>query len=153
MPQALLALLLALPLLAYAAPSSFSLTDLQGKTHSLTEHRGKWVLVNLWATWCPPCLKEMPELEMLSKSRDDLVVLGVAVDGQQPRRLAKFVEKLHVTYPIVAGSEALAAEFEARGYPTSILYAPSGKPVLVKEGTITRKEIESALAQASVPVE
>lgn len=145
MLKRLLILLLTAPLIANAAPSAFSLTDMQGKTHTLAGHQGKWVLVNLWATWCAPCLGEMPELEALAKARDDLVILGVAVDGQSPRRVAQFVEKLHVTYPIVAGDEDMAKQFKPRGFPTSILYDPSGKPVLVKEGAVTRKDIESAL--------
>ncbi len=145
MLKRLLILLLTAPLIAHAAPSAFSLTDMQGKTHTLAGHQGKWVLVNLWATWCAPCLGEMRELEALAKARDDLVILGVAVDGQSPRRLAQFVEKLHVTYPIVAGDEDMAKQFKPRGFPTSILYDPSGKPVLVKEGAVTRKDIESAL--------
>lgn len=141
----ILLLLLAVPLLGHAAPPSFSLTDMQGRTHTLATHQGKWVLVNLWATWCVPCLTEMPELEALSKSRDDLVILGLAVDGQNPRRVAAFVKKMQVTYPIIAGDAELAKQFKPRGYPTSILYDRSGKPVLVKEGMVTRKEIESAL--------
>lgn len=138
-------LLLAVSLFAYGEESSFTLTDMQGKTHTLAGHKGKWVLVNLWATWCVPCLTEMPELEALNKSRDDLVILGIAVDGQNPRRVAQFAEKMHVTYPIVLGNDDSAKHFKARGYPTSILYDPSGKQILFKEGVITRKEIESTL--------
>ena len=138
-------LLLATPLLASASPPSFSLTDMQGKTHTLSAHQGKWVLVNLWATWCIPCLTEMPELEALHKSRHDLVILGVAVDAQNPRRVAQFAGKMQVTYPIIMGNEALVKQFKARGYPTSILYDPSGELVLFKEGAVTRKGIESAL--------
>ena len=138
-------LLLAIPLAALAAPASFSLTDMHGNTHTLAGHQGKWVLVNLWATWCAPCVTEMPDLEAVSKSRDDLVVLGVAVDGQNPRRVAQFAEKMHVTYPIVAGDDAVARQFKVRGYPTSILYDRSGNQVLLKEGAITRKDIEDAL--------
>lgn len=140
-----LAVLLAVPVLTLAAPTPFSLTDMQGKTHTLAAHQGKWVLVNLWATWCVPCLAEMPELQALHAARDDIVILGVAVDGQNPRRVAQFAQKLNVTYPIIAGDERLAKQFNARGYPTSILFDRSGRQVLFKEGTITRKEIESVL--------
>ncbi|WP_168798578.1 TlpA disulfide reductase family protein [Herbaspirillum sp. ST 5-3] len=145
MLKRILILLLAMPLLAQAASSTFSLVDMQGKTHTLAAHQGKWVLVNLWATWCVPCLSEMPELEALSKSRDDLVVLGLAVDGQNPRRVAQFAEKMRVTYPIIAGDEEMAKQFKPRGFPTSILYDRAGNPVLLKEGAITRKEIENVL--------
>jgi thiol-disulfide isomerase/thioredoxin len=145
MLKRLATLLLAIPLAALAAPATFSLTDMQGNMHTLAGHQGKWVLVNLWATWCSPCVTEMPDLEAMSRSRDDLIVLGVAVDGQNPRRVAQFAEKMHVTYPIVAGDDALARQFKVRGYPTSILYDRTGKQVLVKEGAITRKEVEDAL--------
>lgn len=147
----LLALLLAFPNFGYGAPSAFSMTDLDGKEHSLTVHRGKWVLVNLWATWCTPCLTEMPELQALSKARDDLVVLGIAIDGQNPRRVAAFAEKLKVTYPIIAGNDELIAPFNARGYPTSILYSPDGKAVLIKEGIVTQAEIESTVDRSVIP--
>jgi thiol-disulfide isomerase/thioredoxin len=138
-----ISLLLAIPVLVSAAP--FSFTDLQGRTHTLEGHRGKWVLVNLWATWCAPCVLEMPELEALSRSRPDVVVLGLAIDGQNPERVRQFAKKLNVTYPVIAGSQQLAQQFRPRGFPTSVLYNPSGIRVLVKEGMITREEIEHVL--------
>lgn len=133
----------AFPMLLSA--SAFSFTDTQGRTHALESYQGKWVLVNLWATWCAPCLAEMPELEALSKSRNDLIVLGLAVDGQNERRVMQYAKKLNVTYPIIAGNEKLAQQFKPRGFPTTILYDPSGKQVLFKEGPVTQQEIESAL--------
>jgi thiol-disulfide isomerase/thioredoxin len=137
--------LLAWPLLAGAA--GFAFTDIGGQNHTLAGYRGKWVLLNLWASWCQPCLAEMPELEALSKSRNDLVVLGLAVDGQDARRLRLFADKLKVSYPIIAGNEKLAQPFAARGYPTSILYDAGGSQVLVKEGPVTRQEIEKLLGR------
>jgi thiol-disulfide isomerase/thioredoxin len=137
--------LLVCPLLASA--SAFTFTDINGKTQSLADYHGKWVLLNLWATWCQPCLLEMPELEALSKARKELVVLGLAVDGQDGRRLRLFADKLKVSYPIIAGNETLAQPFGAKGYPTSLLYDSSGKLVLFKEGLITRQEIEKLLEQ------
>lgn len=134
---------LGLSMLANA--SDFSFTDTQGQTHSLASHQGKWVLVNLWATWCAPCLAEMPQLEALSRSRNDLVVLGLAVDGQNARRVVQFAEKLNITYPIIAGDADVVQQFKPKGYPTTILYDASGKQVLVKEGPITRQEIEDVL--------
>lgn len=134
---------LTFPLLANA--QGFSLTDTKGHLHTLNGHQGKWVLVNLWATWCAPCLAEMPDLEALSKSRIDLVVLGLAVDGQSAGRVEQFAEKLQVTYPIIAGNAELAKQFKPKGYPTSILYDKTGKQVMVKEGPINRQEIETIL--------
>lgn len=146
----LLLVLGAAPMLSAAAPSGFEVTDTTGKVHTLDAHRGKWVLVNLWATWCAPCRAEMPELEALSKSRNDLVVIGLAVDGNNSLRVIQFADKLHVTYPIVAGNPETAKQFKPRGYPTSYLYDGTGRQMLVKEGPITRDEIEALLRRASL---
>lgn len=139
---------LSLPVLAGA--SGFSFTDTKGQTHSLASHTGKWVLVNLWATWCQPCLTELPELEALSKSRPDLVVLGVAVDGKPARQVAQLAEKLGVTYPVIAGDAAMAQQFVAKGFPTSVLFNASGQQVLVKEGPVTRQEVEGILSRGKL---
>ena len=137
------ALLAAAAVLVQAAP--FELTDTAGVTHTLASHRGKWVLVNAWATWCAPCVAEMPELDALARARPDLVVLGLAVDGADPRRALQFAERLHVSYPIIPGTEAALRQFKLRAYPTSILYDRSGAEALVKEGRITRAEVEAAM--------
>lgn len=142
---------LAFPIFANAA--EFSFTDTKGHLHTLEGHQGKWVLVNLWATWCAPCLAEMPDLEALSKSRNDLIVLGFAVDGQNVSRVEQFAEKLHVTYPIIAGNAELAKQFKPKGFPTSILYDKTGQQVMVKEGPINRQEIDTVLNQQKALVQ
>jgi thiol-disulfide isomerase/thioredoxin len=128
-----------------ANASTFTLTDTQGRTHTLEQYRGKWVLLNLWATWCAPCLAEMPELEALSQSRHDLIVLGLAVDGQNERRVSLFADKLDITYPIIAGNEKLARPFKPKGFPTTILFNASGEQVMFKEGPVTQSDIEQVL--------
>lgn len=144
MKRGLIALMLTTALgCGEAAP--FRLTDTKGVTHTLAAYRGKWVLVNAWATWCPPCLVEMPELEVLGRSHRDLIVLGLAVDGQDARRVMQFAERLHVTYPMIAADEAALLQFRLRAYPTSILYDRSGTEVLKKEGRITRQEVEAII--------
>lgn len=127
--------------------ADFSFADTRGELQTLARYRGQWVLLNLWATWCTPCLAEMPELEALSKSHQDVVVLGLAVDGQDARRVTHFAEKLHVTYPVIAGNADSAKQFKTRGYPTSFLFDRSGLEVLRKEGVITRQEVETAVAR------
>jgi thiol-disulfide isomerase/thioredoxin len=145
MKRALFATVLAV-CAAWAQAAPFQLTDTAGTTHTLAGYRGKWVLVNAWATWCAPCVAEMPELQALSKAHQDLVVLGLAVDGQDARRVLQFAQSLHVTYPIIAADQAALKQFALRAYPTSILYDRSGVQVLVKEGRITRAEVENAMA-------
>lgn len=121
------------------------LTDLQGKAHTLDGYRGKWVVLNAWATWCAPCIKEMPELEALSHARSDVVVLGLAADGDNVQRLRQFAQALRVTYPIVAGNRKLMQEFKVRAYPTTLLFDPDGKLVLTRLGQVTRAELETHL--------
>lgn len=141
-----LALALAAAACGAAAAPDVRLVDTQGVPHSPAQYQGKWVLVNIWATWCAPCVAEMPELEAVHRAHDDVVVLGLAVDGQNAQRVTQFAERLHASYPIIAGNDELARAFKPRGYPTSILYDRDGRTVLVKEGRITRAEVEHALA-------
>ena len=142
--RCLLALLLVLPLSGHAA--GFLFEDIQGKTHRLADYRGKWVLVNFWATWCPPCVSEMPELVSLHDAHKDkdLVVIGIAVDSGSDRQVADFVKAHGISYPIVMGNEEISAQIgEMEVLPTSYLYAPNGKQVSYQPGEVTRKEIEA----------
>ncbi len=149
MRRIIVALLIALGWPAYGYPSDFSLTDMQGNTHTLGNYRGKWIVVNLWATWCAPCIVEMPELQALSQSNPDLVVLGLAVDGENEQRVKQFVERLKITYPIVAAGPEKIKPFSPKGFPTTIVYSPSGLQVMIREGPITAKEIEQLIRQKS----
>ena len=80
--------------------SDFEVTLTDGTTFKLSDQRGKAVLVNLWATWCPPCVAEMPDLQKLSEDyADSLVVLGVNVGGDSPEDAAAFMEENGYTYP------------------------------------------------------
>jgi thiol-disulfide isomerase/thioredoxin len=135
-------------LLAVAAcmpATAMNLTDLQGQTHTLETYRGKWLVLNVWATWCAPCIKEMPELEALSHARGDVAVIGLAADGNNVPRLRQFAKALRVTYPIVAGNDALMKEFKVQAYPTTLLYNPDGKLVMTRLGQVTRVELEARL--------
>lgn len=140
----LLWLLLALPLSGHAA--DFTLEDMQGRTHRLVDYRGKWVLVNFWATWCPPCLSEIPELTSLHNAHkdSDLVVIGVAMDSGPSRKVAHFAEAHGISYPIVMGNRRLAAQIgELNVLPTSYLYAPNGEQVSYQTGGVTRESVET----------
>lgn len=126
--------------------SAFTFTDSKGKTQALKAYKGKWVLVNFWATWCPPCLEEIPALISLHDARKDkdFVVLGVAMDYQNPKQVLQFADSMFITYPIVLGTPKLAAQVgPVRGLPTTYLYNPEGKLVAHNVGPLTRAEIES----------
>src|SRR5210317_1251058 len=96
----MLALLMALP--AAAEKVDFTLKDLYGKSVSLSDFRGKWVIVNYWATWCPPCLDEIPDLVSLYEDNlDSVVVLGVNYEEVNQAYLKEFVDSHLISYPVV----------------------------------------------------
>lgn len=138
--------LLIWPLLALSfsgQAADFLLEDMQGKAHRLADYRGKWVLVNFWATWCPPCLNEIPELVSLHDARK-VMVIGIAVDSGSRKKVAKFAEAHGISYPLVIGDDKTTAQIgEVDVLPTSYLYAPNGAQVSYQAGEVTRASIEA----------
>ena len=149
-PMWLASLLLAL-LVPYAQAAGFSVTDTAGKTHTLAEYKGKWVLVNYWATWCPPCLEEIPDLISLHENKkNNLVVLGIAVDYRSQKQVTDFADGLLVSYPIVLGTPKVINQIgPMQGLPTTYLFNPDGKLVAQQTGAITRKSVEDFIASKS----
>lgn len=138
-------LVLCLGLLAGQA-QAFTLTDSKGKVHRLDDYKGKWVLVNFWATWCPPCLEEIPDLIKLQDAHKnrDLVVIGIAMDYRDPKYVLEFADSMFINYPIVLGNAQVASQIgPTPGLPTSYLYNPQGKPVARQVGVLTQEAVES----------
>ncbi len=139
-------LLAALCCVEVVSAAGFEFEDTQGKMHRLADYQGKWVLVNFWATWCPPCLSEIPELVALHDAHKagNLVVIGIAMDSGSRSKIVHFAEAHHITYPVVVGSGKIAAQIgEVEVLPTSYLYSPEGKLVSYQAGEVTRSSVES----------
>jgi thiol-disulfide isomerase/thioredoxin len=144
-----LVMLLSFSIQAYG----FQFKDITGKNHTLSDYKGKWVLVNFWATWCPPCLKEIPDLISLYESRKDLMVIGVAIDEADPNLVLEFVKSMSISYPTVIGDRDIAAQIDDISLlPSTYLYDPVGNPAARKLGLITRAEIEEFIQSKSKDV-
>ncbi|MEP7155065.1 MAG: TlpA disulfide reductase family protein [Betaproteobacteria bacterium] len=134
---------IALVALCFGAWSAhaFDLKDTKGAPQRLADLKGKWVVVNFWATWCAPCVKEIPEIAQFAKEQGDRTrVIGVALDWDNEKQVQAFAKKIGLTYPLVLGTDASEKAFgKMKGLPTTIVYDPSGKIAYQKTGTVTRE--------------
>ena len=131
-----------------ARADDWNLKDDHGTHYTLSGLHGKWVLVNFWAPWCPPCLEEIPDLVAMQQQHRDLQVIGVAVMYESRKKVMDVVNRKSISYPVVFGNEDTASDFGGLdGLPTSFLYTPSGKLVGRHEGVLTRSDLEQAIAQ------
>lgn len=126
---------------------------LDGKQFDLAAQRGQWVVVNFWATWCGPCLKEMPELSALDAMREHVEVIGLDYEDIAPNDLKAFMQKHPVVYPIaIVDVYKPPQDFEApRGLPNTYLIAPDGRVAKRFLGPVTAKDIDEAIAKAGGP--
>lgn len=126
---------------------------LDGASWDLARQRGKWVLVNYWATWCGPCLQEMPELSALAALRQYVSIIGLAYDDTDPEEIRAFLQQHPVTYPIAQVSVYAPPEHFGvpRTLPTSWLLDPDGKVVRKYSGQVTARMIEDDIAARGGP--
>lgn len=145
----LIPLLFSLHSIAFAA-NSFDLKDMAGKRHVLSQYKGKWVVVNYWATWCPPCLEEVPDLVALYDSRKnkDVMVIGVAFDYQNAKEVSQYVDDMLMSYPIVLGDDDTMKQIGFTDVlPTSYIYNPRGELIKIKHGLVTKQYLDSILVR------
>ena len=126
---------------------------LDGATYDLADRRGTWVVVNFWATWCAPCLKEMPELSALDAMNEHIEVVGLAYEDIEVDAMREFLADHPVVYPIaILDTYDPPADFDTpRGLPMTWLIAPDGRVAHKVLGPVTAREIEDAIAAAGGP--
>lgn len=124
----------------------FSVTDLDGRTLSSENLKGKVVLVNFWATWCPPCLVEIPDLIALQdKYRDHLVVIGVSEDELPPAEVKRFADGRKINYPVVMTTPELQKMFPGVvALPTTFVLDPQGRIAQKRVGLLNAQQTEGA---------
>lgn len=124
-----------------AAPVDFSATDVNGRIHHLSAERGKWVFINIWATWCPPCRKELPELAAFARAHaaDPIRIWGLSVDTEQSAdEIALFAQSYNLSYPIFkVDPQSLRIFGNIPGIPTTFLINPAGEVVERHVGGVT----------------
>jgi len=139
--------------LCAGAAQAFEATDTDGKRHRLADYRGKWVVVNFWATWCTPCIKEIPEIaEFQRANAPRAVVIGIALDVEDENKVRQFAKKVGHAYPLVLEDDSTEEHFgKVKALPTTMIFDPSGKRVWNHTGTVTRKSLEDVLGRAAAP--
>src|SRR5437016_49627 len=136
---------------AARAKADFTLTDLESKSWTLRELRGKVVLVNFWATWCPPCRKEMPDLDTLYKKFRDQGLVILAIDDEDVSKIKPFLAEHPVAYPILLDPGRKVNDvFHIDGIPKSFVYDREGKLVAQSIDMRTQKQFLEMLAQAGL---
>ena len=132
----------------------FTLLDLDGNEVRLSEFQGRVVLVNFWATWCPPCRAEMPDIESLYQEYKDkgLVVIGIDI-GEPEATVRQFVQRGGYSWTFVLDSTGtVAANYNIRAIPTSFFIDREGVIQAVNIGAMTKRGMEATLAEAMMTV-
>jgi thiol-disulfide isomerase/thioredoxin len=136
-----------LPPLRAETPLVLEVETLEHGRFDLAAQRDKWVLVNFWATWCAPCLKEMPELDEFDREHEQALVIGLAFEETSEEDLRAFLKVRSVDYPValIDVYEPPAGWDVPRGLPLSILIAPDGSVAKKFLGPVTAKELKQAI--------
>lgn len=121
----------------------WELTDIEGKIHRLSDYKGRTVVLNFWATWCRPCLMEIPSFSEFATENPDVAVLGIALDGNAAS-LRDFSQKIEMTYPVLLGTDEIQSTYGVDSLPTTVTVAPDGKVADIHVGVMLKPQLEWA---------
>lgn len=131
--------------------ADFTLTDLEGKSWTLSQLKGKVVLVNFWATWCPPCRKEMPDLEALYNRYKGQGFVILAISDEEMAKVAPFIKDHNITYPVMLDpGRKVNTLFQVEGIPKSFVYDRDGKLVAQSIDMRTQHQFLEMLGEAGL---
>jgi peroxiredoxin len=129
----------------------FTLADLQGKLWRLQDLRGKVVLVNFWATWCPPCRKEMPDIQALYDKYKDQGLVVLAISDEDAAKVQPFIAEKKIGYPVLLDPGGKVNEaFRIQGIPKTFVYDREGKLVAQSIDMRTQSQFQAMLGQAGL---
>ena len=143
-------------LIGFSSPSvlgqttrpQFVLKDINGRTVRLSAYRGKVVLINFWATWCPPCRAEMPDLVRLQREHAEqgLQIIGITYPPETKTRVRRFATSLKVNYPILLGTRQIKARFSSEDtLPLTVVIDREGKVNNIISGILLREEFDEKI--------
>jgi len=139
---------------AGAQAPTLKVTTLDGQSFDLAAHRGKWVIVNWWATWCVPCIKELPEISaFVTKHAGKAVGIGLAFEDSEKADIVEFLKQRPIAYP-VAQVDPLEPPKEfgvPAGLPTTYVIAPDGRVAKSFVGPVTAKDLEAVIDTKPAP--
>ena len=126
----------------------WSMSDLEGRTVQSADFAGRIVVLNFWATWCPPCRRELPELKEFQRahSTNDVIVLGASTDADGPEFLKSFVSRHELNYPILRAGPEVQMSFYVTSLPSTWIIGRDGRVEARYLGALTRQELDRAIA-------
>ncbi|MGD2084305.1 MAG: TlpA disulfide reductase family protein [Chromatiales bacterium] len=143
----MLVLLLLLAAGARADPLDLSLRGLDGTQVRLSDHRGAWVVLNFWASWCEPCRDAIPELVHFHDEHPNVMVLGISLEDTDPGTLRGIVAELGMDYPVALAGDAPVQPFEPlKGLPTTVVIDPQGELAAFHTGPVSAEGLSQFIA-------
>jgi cytochrome c biogenesis protein CcmG/thiol:disulfide interchange protein DsbE len=133
---------------AAADAPAFRLVDCEGEPVTLEQYEGKPLVLNFWATWCPPCQHEIPALSAYATANPDVSVVGVAVDSGPSDHMPQLRTDLGIEYEIYAGNSAMLRAYGVRGLPTTVVIGADGEVSSTWTGAIDQQQLARLVKKA-----